>query len=167
MELHHKGHQGHEGRTSCSALHPIENSFRIRAVKRAAIITLLTVFGARSSWAACLVPPPPCEAVRQSSIVLVADVLASWFESSPIAPNVARLGPQRARLRPLERFKGPELQAEIIVWIPLNSETVVLDRDVRYLIYATELNGQWQTTCRTKPVTQAAEELKELRQCSK
>ena len=136
-------------------------------VKVAAFIAagvLLSTAGARAD---CGPPRPPCEALAQSSVVALVDVIDAVgpFE----APNTfGRLLPHVARLRVAERFKGiPAEQREVTATIDYNAETIPLEAGKRFLVYAHIMKtGHWLTACsRTKRVSADDEELKQLRRC--
>jgi hypothetical protein len=111
----------------------------------------------------------PCEALRQASVVFVADVIEAGEPAERISQTQSRPAPQAVRFKIIERFKGlsPD-QAEISAKIAFSSaETVFVTAGKRYLVYARERSdGTWDTNCSaTKPVDEAAQELAVLRQC--
>jgi hypothetical protein len=117
--------------------------------------------------AECISPPPPCEALKQSSIVVLADVLDATIPKSERRPGEF-IGRLDVRLRVVERFKGiPKNPPEITASIPFNAETIFLEQGQTYLVYANVSQaGNWQTSCtRTRPAKPADDELRVLRQC--
>jgi hypothetical protein len=110
--------------------------------------------------AECLIPPPPCQALSQASLVVIADVLEAtqpWVERSQVVT-----------LNIIERFKDVlPSQKQLTLKVQSNVETVFLEKGKRYLIYAFQVRpGEWGTSCsRTRVVTDADPELKQLRQC--
>jgi hypothetical protein len=118
----------------------------------------------------CLVPPPPCEALQQASIVLVADLLESDSADDELLPG-SNLPPQSVRLKVIERFKGvTKEQVELKARIWFDSNSVLLKDGKRFLVYATSLKGYqdvWLTGCtRTKPLNESNRaELQQLRKC--
>ena len=112
---------------------------------------------------------PPCEALRQASVVFIADVLEAGPFRREISPTSYGPAPQPVRFAVIERFKGiPADHQDIATNIAFSSaETVFVTAGVRYLVYArTRQDGNWDTSCsRTKPAAEAISELSELRQC--
>jgi hypothetical protein len=119
--------------------------------------------------AACPQPPPPCEALQEASIVMVAEVLEADNAKELLAPNP--LPPAAVRLRVVERFKGvSEDQRELTARIWFDSNTVKLNAGRTFLVYANHLQGYprdvWTTGCsRTKPLDDGRDEVRQLRKC--
>lgn len=147
------------------------NPARVIALAAAAVFSQGTPI-----WAECLTPPPPCEAMKQASVVVLAHVVdATRPGEQPNRPG-ERFMRHDARLRVLERFKGIAAgQTELTISIPYNMETTVLSKAETYLIYA-DVNtagdwhsgkvGDWQTSCtRTKVADSDDQEVRTLRQC--
>ena len=110
-----------------------------------------------------------CEALRQASVVFVADIIEVGSPEERISQTQSRPAPQPLRFKIIERFKGlsPD-QQEISAKIAFSSaETVFVAAGKRYLVYARQRSdGTWDTNCSaTKLVDEAAHELAELRQC--
>lgn len=120
-------------------------------------------------YAACDVPPPPCEALKHATVVMVADIIEAIPPATTSGPSFLLKIPERFRLKVVEGFKGVRLQErEMTPRIPYSSETVVLEAGKRYLLYAQEYRGNWSTSCtRTKLAIQASAEVQQLRQCAK
>ena len=117
--------------------------------------------------AECLTPPPPCEALKQNGVVVLADVLEAKFTSVENRPNEIT-GPLHVRLRVRERFKGvPKDDTEVKASIPLNAETIIPVEGQTFLIYADLLpSGSWQTACtRTRRLRANDDEVRVLREC--
>jgi hypothetical protein len=118
--------------------------------------------------AECIVPPPPCEALKDAPIVLLADVvdaIAPW--EHPGQPNA--LLSNDVRLRVIEAFKGvPAGQSEITASLHVSVETpVVLVKGETYLLYVyVGDKGTWGTGCtRTRRAARTDPEVRELRRC--
>jgi hypothetical protein len=133
-------------------------------IGRCATITAIAlVVYSTGLWAECWTPPPPCAAMTQNSVVVLAEVLDATFRSAEPLLDV--------RLRVLEPFKGVEdHQAEIEMnGILLTAETITLVKGQTYLIYANVYpSGIWGTACsRTRKASAdgPADELLVLRQC--
>jgi hypothetical protein len=80
------------------------------------VLVTLGVGSSRVLQAECLIPAPPCQALAQASLVLVADVLEATLPWAEIGP----LGPHVVTLRVVERFKGvlPQ-QKQLTLKIPI------------------------------------------------
>jgi hypothetical protein len=118
--------------------------------------------------AECIIPPPPCEALKQVSVVALVDVVDAIGPGEQPNRFGERFMRHDARLRIVERFKGiPADQNELSISIPFNAETTVLSKGKTYLVYAfVDTAGDWQTSCtRTKVSDADDEEVRILRQC--
>ena len=111
----------------------------------------------------------PCEYLKRSTIVIVADVTSAGQPAVRIDDRTAHSIPQRVQLKVIERFKGvssdqDELEASIAI---RGAETVFLAPGRRYLIYARmREDGTWDTACSgTRPIEEAAADLEHLRRC--
>jgi hypothetical protein len=142
--------------------------FRTRVIVLA-LVGACTQASPPALHAACLPPPPPCEALQKAFLVVLADVLETG--SGELIPPFP-LRPQTVRLRVVERFKGvaPD-QTEIRASIENQSDGVRLTAGRMFIVYVNEQQSHrqnvWITACsRTKPADEeSSEEVRELRQC--
>jgi len=134
-----------------------------------AVGVLLALQGSGRRVCAECISFAPCEALQQSSVVFVADVVEAAPPAERISDTRSKAVSQPVRFKIIERFKGvPADRHEIAAKIAFSSaETVFVTAGTRYLVYATERpDGTWDTICsRTKPLREVGEELSELRQC--
>jgi hypothetical protein len=132
------------------------------------VIALMLFIRADRLHAECLILPPPCEAMKRDSVVVLAQVLdskAPWDQPRRSGEHFMR---NDVRIEVLERFKGlAENQREISISIPWTSESLGLAQDRVYLVFAfVNSAGDWQTACtRTRQVSADDDEIRVLRQC--
>src|SRR5690349_2393624 len=76
--------------------------------------------------AECITPPPPCEALKQASVVALVDVVDGGHREEELRPGQYALRTD-ARIRVLERFKGiaPD-QIELSIRFPFLAESAWL-----------------------------------------
>jgi len=133
------------------------------------VVALLALHGSSRRICAECIGFSPCDALQQSSVVFVADVVEAGVPAEPISETQSKPAPQPARFKIVERFKGvPADRQEIAARIAFSSaETVFVTAGTRYLVYARErADGTWDTNCsRTKPLSEVGQELSELRRC--
>src|SRR6476620_3793497 len=87
--------------------------------------------------AECITPPPPCEALKEASVVALVEAIEGHrMEDVPNRPGVVRVRTD-VRLRILELLKGvlPD-QREVAVIMPFRAETAWLSTGKTYLAYA-------------------------------
>jgi hypothetical protein len=136
-------------------------------VTSAALLAAAVMDGSRVS-AEC-VAFSPCDALRRSSFVFVADVVEAGSPSERISETQSRAAPQPVRFKIVERLKGIKAdEADVSAKIASSSaESVFVTAGIRYLVYASRRpDGTWDTACLgTKPVAEAATDLAKLRQC--
>ena len=116
----------------------------------------------------CTVPPPPCAALEQSSIVFVGEALAAGPFEQKVGPDRFRLIPQSVRFRVIERFKGlTGEQNEVAASIAVQVEGFLFVAGPQYLVYARAgSDGKWHTGCsRTGTLKLRSADLRELRSC--
>ena len=122
----------------------------------------IALSGEANALAICVQSPPPCESLKRSSHVFIADV------DSVVAGEVT--------FRVVEAFKGlSRNQLEFRTPLePLNEESTSFIPERRYLVYGTAAPDGFHTTCtRTREVLQAGppmnqwlpSELRDLRRC--
>jgi hypothetical protein len=97
----------------------------------------------------CPMPPPPCAAMRQASLVFVADVVAASSGTERINERGSRVVPYRVRFRIVEAFKGlDKTQTELDAQTDHNVEAPQFHTGRRYLVYARgAIDGVLVTTC--------------------
>jgi hypothetical protein len=137
---------------------------------------LVLALAAMAAGAECLVPLPPCEALKAASLVVLADAI----EVGPATVTtgaVSTLIPQEVTFRTIENFKGgkPENQLFKERMQSGTPESTRIARRRRYLVYAVAgRDGVLQTACsRTREVDtsdverqrEMQEELRQLRAC--
>ena len=139
-------------------------------MKTALICVALMAASDGAGVAECLIPRPPCQALAESAIVVLVDVVEAAESWEKVGTDTLRPIPQMVRLKVIERFKGvaPQ-QREITGSIQHKGEAVFLAVGKRYLLYAyQDREGTWITSCsRTKLVQDASDELRQLRRCVK
>lgn len=122
-----------------------------------------------SRAAAECVDVPACDALKQASLVFVADVTWAGIPAERIDKRSSRAVPQRVQLKVVERFKGVSNEQRVLETSIAfaSAETVFLTQGRRYLIYARmREDGTWDTSCSgTKPIDEATDDLRQLRQC--
>ena len=132
---------------------------------------VLTVALSSRLAADCGPPPPTCEALAKAILVFYGEVLESTFHSNYVGPNAASThGRQEVRFNVLEGFKGAQ-KGLFAGTFSITSEAVSFRQGRRYMVYASQHEGRWVTTCsRTREMSKPTEsavlaELEELGAC--
>src|SRR5215510_1979784 len=106
---------------------PIRDGARMTDMGRASLAIGVLLCATSTSRAECIVPLPPCDALKTYAIVVVVDVLDEQGRWNP------PFGPQKLVLRPIDRFKGvPDEASELSVVIRWEVETVPLRKGQRF-----------------------------------
>jgi hypothetical protein len=69
-------------------------------------VLLVAIQGSSRRVCAECISFSPCDALKQSSLVFVADVLEAGPPEAPISESQSRAAPQPARFKIVERFNG-------------------------------------------------------------
>jgi len=140
----------------------------IRFLAAGAVLTL--TLSSRLA-ADCGPPPPTCEALAKAVLVFYGEVLESTFHPNYVAPNEASTdGRQEVRFNVHEGFKGAQ-KGLFTGTFSITSEAVSFRQSRRYVVYASQHEGRWVTTCsRTREMSKPTEaavlgELAELGAC--
>ena len=132
-----------------------------RVVGALAVIGLITASQPTCAFAcSCIAPGPPAEALAQATAVFAGEVSAV---AAPASAGTA--APVRVTFNVTQSWKGAP-QPTIVVGTPDSSASCGVEfvKGERYLVYATESEGQLQTNLcsRTALLSAAAEDLAAL-----
>jgi hypothetical protein len=125
-------------------------------------------------FADCGAPPSSCDAFATAGLVFYGEVLEAIYHSDYVGPNgvVSSTGHQDVRFNVLRAFKGAE-SGVFGGTFRMDSEAVRFTKGNRYLVFASQRDGQWFTSCsRTSEILpriklEEIEQLKELEACPK
>lgn len=121
----------------------------------------------------CGLPPPTCDALAKASLVFYGEVLESTFHPNYVGANEASTdGRQEVRFNVLRGFRGAQVGL-FTGTFGITSEAVSFRKGHRYLVYASQRQGRWVTSCsRTREILNPTEsvvpaELTELGSCTR
>src|SRR5262249_18530776 len=141
----------------------------MRTARSITLVAIALFISSSPSQAECIGPPPPCEAIKRTAIVVLADVLDVVKTNRPE-------GAVDLHLRVVERFKGAvRKQRELWPTItplsptlsPVSPDTVVPTNGGRWLIFArVSPDGDWATACTPTHIPiPDGKEVRTLRHC--
>jgi len=148
----------------------VEGSMTRNVLTAGALISMITP---RLS-ADCGPPPSSCDAFATAGLVFYGEVVEATYHSDYVGPDgvVSSTGHQDVRFNVLRAFKSAK-SGVFGGTFRMDSEAVRFTKGNRYLVFASQRDGQWFTACgRTSEILfplkpEEIEELKELDACRK